>query len=49
MVLMNTFSWEEKQTPVLFLFLTAGNSAFETADNIMGATNLVHMFGRLVT
>jgi len=28
------------------LILGRGNSAFETADNIMGATNLVHMFGR---
>ena len=26
-----------------------GNSAFETADSIMGATNLIHMFARFVT
>nr|XP_032825875.1 FAD-dependent oxidoreductase domain-containing protein 2 [Petromyzon marinus]XP_032825876.1 FAD-dependent oxidoreductase domain-containing protein 2 [Petromyzon marinus] len=28
------------------LILGRGNSAFETADNIMGSTNLVHMLGR---
>ena len=30
------------------LFLATGNSAFEIADSIMGATNLIHMFARLV-
>ena len=30
------------------LILHAGNSAFETADSIMGATNLIHMFARFV-
>ncbi|XP_015768238.1 PREDICTED: FAD-dependent oxidoreductase domain-containing protein 2-like [Acropora digitifera] len=29
-----------------FSFFSAGNSAFETADSIMGATNLIHMFAR---
>jgi len=32
----------------VFLFLVTGNSAFEIADSIMGATNLIHMFARLV-
>lgn len=30
-----------------FWFFLTGNSAFETADSIMGATNLIHMFARL--
>jgi len=32
----------------VLLFLVTGNSAFEIADSIMGATNLIHMFARLV-
>ena len=30
------------------LIIPSGNSAFETADSIMGATNLIHMFARFV-
>ena len=33
---------------LLIPLLDLGNSAFETADSIMGATNLIHMFARFV-
>ena len=43
----NIFVWSKFSDVFLFIF-SAGNSAFETADSIMGATNLIHMFARSV-